>query len=444
MRAQKLAGALGRTGRELRSLVSDVDWSISYVGFLVFIFIIVTYRVDIGDVAMAVALGGLIFEKREFRFPAPVAIFGLFLLWAGVGYTTSPYPDAVFESLRNFVRLWLITLVAVNVLDSRPRIRLFLAFFLLLFVTHPARGAFFNKFLYGFAEYGRVEWRGFYGNPNDLAALTFLPLGVAAALLKDRHRWIRWGAVASLVVLPCLILFTQSRGAILALALFGILALFEGRHWVRRAALAGLVILAVVVTAPTGAWERMGGLVNVLETGEVETAADMGSAEQRLMIWDVAVSVIEENPVNGVGLGAYEQAHEVHAASNPEWAFARGPRDVHNTYLNVLAETGVPGFLLFLGLLGSVLWKVARARRTAREDAAKHQLRYLEIGLYAYLFASVFATYNHLIFLYLHLALLFGMSRVVRRRARERAVRAHRSPAARLRSRAPGRSPARL
>jgi O-antigen ligase len=388
-----------------------VEWSVSYVAFLVYIFVIVTYRVDVADIAMIVALGGLLLE-RKFRIPSPLVLFGLFIGWSLVGYAGTEHPDVVSERLLLFCRLWLIILVAVNVLTSWARIRLFLVWLLVLFATHPVRGAIFNKYIYGFAEFGRLQWRESFGNPNDLAALTLLPLGIAAALLRDRSRWIRWGALASVVVLPALILLSQSRGGILALALFGILTLLGERRRLRTLALLGLVGVGIMLSAPTGAWERMEDLVTAYRAGDVGQADS--SAEQRMTIWRVATDVIRENPTTGVGLGAYSQAHGEHAATSPEYSLAAGNRDVHNTFLGVLAETGWPGLLLFLALLINVIRDSIRTRRRLR-GAASDQLRYLEFALYAYLLAGVFGTFFHLTFLYLHLALIVAFASVLRR-----------------------------
>lgn len=421
--ARSGGGLLQRGADTLRSLVRDVDWSVSYLAFLVYLFVIVTYRLPIGDVAMAVAVAGLFLEKR-LRLPPLLLLFGLFIVWALVGLTGTQYPEVVAEELLLFGRLWLITLVAVNVLTSWARIRFFLVLLLVLFATHPARGAIFNKYIYGFAEFGRIQWRESFGNPNDLAALTLLPLGIAAALLRDRSRWIRWGALASVVVLPALILLSQSRGGILALGLFGVLTLLGERRRLKTAALVGLVGLGIMFSAPTGAWERMEDLVAAYSSGDVGEADS--AAEQRLMIWRVATDVIGENSMTGVGLGAYPQAHGEHVAANPEYAFAGGNRDVHSTFLGVLAETGWPGLLLFLALLATVVRDSIRTRRRVRSYASD-QLRYLEFALYAYLVAGIFGTFFHLTFFYLHLALIVAFAAVIRREARLEVLRAERT-----------------
>src|SRR5205814_4837241 len=89
--------------------------------------------------------------------------------------------------------------------------------------------------------------------------------------------------------------------------------------------------------------------------------------------------------------------------------------DTHNTYLNVLAETGVPGLALFLGIVISVVRTVRRARRRASRafPADTEMLRWLEYALVGYLIAGVFGSFGKLAFLYVYLGLLWCTARML-------------------------------
>jgi O-antigen ligase len=396
-----------------------VEWTPLYGAFLVYLFAMITFVLP-GKVGMVLALAALPFQRGALRLPALLWIFGAYLLWAAVGQGQSAYPQVVAERLVDYGKLWLIALVAVNALRTRAQIRFFLVFALVSFALFPARGAIFN-YLGGYTVWGRALWNHIYANPNDLAALTLLQLAGAAALLAtDRARWIRLGALASVLVLTVLVLMTQSRGALIALAVFAVLALTSQRRRPGALLLAGAVVAAAALFAPAGAWERARGLVHLTSTETLAQADHEGSARQRFVIWTVAAAVIADQPVTGVGLGAYPQAHERYAASEGVAWVAGGKRDTHSTYLNVAAETGYPGLLLFLAMLGAVVWAAERARRSVRtvDPAAADRIWLLEAGLFAYLAAGVFGSFAHLSHLYLFLALLT----VVALEARGRAV----------------------
>jgi O-antigen ligase len=384
-------------------LIGEVRWTLPYVGLLVYAFVILTYRLPIGDVAIVAALLGVAFQRDRFRFPPMLAWFGLYLIWAAVsGHVFSPYKSIVGETLLDYGKIWLIALVAVNALRTPGQLRFFAIFFLFWFATHPVRGALFNNFVYGYTASGRAVWNIMYRNPNDLAALTLLPLAMAAGLLDDRNKWIRRGALASVIVLPTLIIMTESRGGFVALAMFGVLTLTGQRKRLRGALIFVLLGTVVVLASPSGAWERIATI------GDAGSDAADSSARQRRMIWRVAGEIIDDHRLTGIGLGAYPQANAAYAAANSEFAFAGGTRDTHSTYLNVLAETGYPGLLIFLGSIAAVLVPAERARRRYKQanPVRATDLWYLECALLAYLTASIFGTYSHLPFLWLQLAVI--------------------------------------
>jgi O-antigen ligase len=92
--------------------------------------------------------------------------------------------------------------------------------------------------------------------------------------------------------------------------------------------------------------------------------------------------------------------------------------DTHNTYLNITAETGLPGLVLFLALVASVLLYARDTRRRAGDAFPAHLeiVRWLQYGLVGYLIAGVFGSYSKLTFPYIFLALLWSTSQALRAR----------------------------
>ncbi|CAN5340775.1 hypothetical protein BH20GEM2_BH20GEM2_04890 [soil metagenome] len=392
-----------------RTLVGKVEWTLPYVALLAYIFAIVTYRLPVATPAMILGIVGLLFQRYTVRIPPLLWWFAAYLAWCLIGQTQTPYPDIVSQRIQDYGKLWLIALVVINAVRTPGQLRFFFIFFLFCFATHPARGALFNTFLYNYSPFGRVLWNGSFGNPNQLAALTFFPLAIAAGLLKVRNQWIHRGAIASVVVLPLLILMTQSRGAFLALALFAPLV------WLgQRRKLQGLVLLLVVsgvvaAASPAGIWERMTKL------SSEGTEAD-SSSRQRWAIWEIAGQIIDEHAVYGVGLGAYKYAHEVTAPVVDTDVEAGGQRDTHSTYLNVAAETGYPGLTIFLAMVIATVVSAERIRRRVKRSLPRiaAQIWFLEVGLFSFLLAGIFGTFPHLALLYLHLAAIVATAETAR------------------------------
>jgi probable O-glycosylation ligase (exosortase A-associated) len=399
-------------------MLRAVEWSPAYVAFLAYVFVITTYRVSLGTESMVVALVLLPLERRPLRLP-PLTLWTIaFLGWAFVGWGASQYPNVVWNFLTEYAKICGVTFVAVNVLTSRARLRFFLLAFLGFFAFYPVRGSLFSYFIYGGTVLGRAAWNYVYNNPNDLAALCLLPLALAAGMLvTERQRWIRWCAAAGAVVLPFVILLTQSRGAFVALAVFA-LAVLRGQKKRRAKILlvAGVVGAVSVAVAPAALWTRLGSLSEVTSKESAEKVNDSMSARQRLEIWSVARTIVQENIITGVGLGAYSDAHYVYAqrpAFNP---IAMGHRDAHSTYLSVLAETGIVGFALFILMVLATVLEAERTRRKAKLSmpAEAAQLQYMEFGLAAYFVAGIWASFSMLVLTYLYLAVMFATTQILK------------------------------
>jgi hypothetical protein len=121
-----------------------------------------------------------------------------------------------------------------------------------------------------------------------------------------------------------------------------------------------------------------------------------GSAEARYNIWRVAGTIIKENPVAGIGLGVYPLAHAMYAPRVGVPVSALGFRDTHSTYLNVAAETGIPGAILFLTMVAVVAVPADHIRRRARGTPRAHQLLALELGLLGFMLAGIFGSFAKL------------------------------------------------
>jgi O-antigen ligase len=395
-----------------------VRWSPIYVAFLWYMAAITTYHLPGAGVAIAAALVALFLEREPLRFPALLGWLGAFIAWAAVGYPLARFPEQVQESLTQLAKVWLIVLVAANALRTHQQIRFFVIFFVACFALYPLRGAAVNYYFAGHTLFGRAVWDFIYANPNSLAAIALLQLSMVVGLLAtERNKsWVWLVALAGVVLLPFLILMTQSRGGFTALSVFAILLLaYRRRRPLVLLAAAGLAI-SLALIAPIGVWTRVSGLSKATRTANLQEVDPEGSAKQRFEIWKVAAKMIGDQPMLGVGVGAYPLAHVSYALDEEFDPTARGTRDTHSTVLKVFAETGAPGLLLFLGLLLTTVWKAERIRRAcrARLPRPSTQLLYLEFGLAAFLVEGIFASLAHVSFLYIHLALIWAVAEACR------------------------------
>jgi O-antigen ligase len=391
----------------------QVQWTLPLVCLLVYIFVVTTYQIPI---ATAAAIGSLLSLPvlGRLRVPGPLLIFALYLAWTGFGYTQSLFPSRTAESWQDLGKAWLIMLVAINALQTKRHVTLVSVFFLGCFALFPVRGTYFNYFIYRETINGRVAWNFIYDNANDLAAFTLVPITLCMGICATRVKrdWIWWSAAAGLFLLPLMVFLTQSRGGIIALSILIITVLLRQRRRARSFAILLGAAGLIAIVAPKSVWTRLSGLKNAADPGTLVEVDPEGSAEQRYEIWKVGMRISQDYPLTGVGLGVYPYVHARYAEMPIFKPTARGLRDTHSTYINVLAETGLPGLLIFLALLISSFMHADRIRRRIRLSHPREaqQLLYLELGIGCFLIAGIFGTYAHLGFLYLYLALLYAMA----------------------------------
>lgn len=393
------------------------------LGFLTYLWVIHSGKLSIGAAAIGLGLIGVVLRRERVQLAAPLLWFGAFIVWAGVGYFTSEQPDLTRDALWSYTKIWLIFLLALNVAKSREQLRWMMIAWLGIFALYPVRGTLFN-FVMGYSIMGRYAWNFIFGNPNDLATLTLPILAMSVAMLQTtRERWVRICALAGVIVMPLVMFATQSRGGLLALFTFGALVLVQYRRRLGAITLALFVGLAIVQLAPPSVWGRLGSLMSLADESTIIQADPYGSAQQRYDIWRVGRGIIRDHPVLGAGVGTYGEVHQRYAATGRFPGKVQGKRDTHSTYLHTAAETGLVGLALFGGMILATFrsgWRaIGRIKPTDPDTATA--IRTLLFGLVAFLQACIFASMEHLPFVYVYIALICTMIALHNRPAPARA-----------------------
>ncbi len=193
--------------------------------------------------------------------------------------------------------------------------------------------------------------RSMFLDVNSHAAfLGLIALPMAAQFLRESDR--RWLTAAILLVLTLAIAVTGSRGVMVsaATALLPLIWLAH-RHASRRALWQMLLLIAVGLAAG-----------NLLAQGytvsRMASVMDPVSAgESRYVIWRAAWKLVESAPWLGHGLGNF--AHLYPGVRDPVDNSAGFL--VHNDYLQLWIETGLPVVVLLVLLYAAIAWRFFRA-----------------------------------------------------------------------------------
>jgi len=228
-------------------------------------------------------------------------------------------------------------------------------------------------------------------------------------------------ALGAAAVLVAATVLTYSRGGALALAVVLGLA-FLLRGVTVREVLAGLAVLLLLVAfLPSGFTERLTTLEQVLPGNAEGTLHPDSSFEKRRLVTRVAWEIFVERPLWGVGAGNYTVHYDRHAdrvgSAAREYDDPGEMHFPHNLYLEIGAETGVPGLIVFFAAVAVAFSYLRRARRRAlaRGDPVAAALaRGVALGLLGYLVSSLFLHGHFQRYLWLLLALAAALDALYR------------------------------
>lgn len=256
---------------------------------------------------------------------------------------------------------------------------------------------------------------GTIGDPNELAAALIVGLALAAGLMLSRGRSPSLRLWGLLVIPVCAagVFMSLSRGGLVALLALLLVGPFLGGHW--RSAMACML---VIVAAFGFLYFTQ---VASLPARERITMSNGGSG--RSALWTIGLRMVDAHPIGGVGVGNFPVASPNYVLQpglleQDELIFSVAPKVTHNTYLQVLAEMGFPGLVMFLGIIGaSLLCALRAARLWARRGALGMEAlaRSVLLGLIGLLVADFFISEMYGKLLWTMLALGPAMFAVARR-----------------------------
>lgn len=231
--------------------------------------------------------------------------------------------------------------------------------------------------------YGYAGGSGLTGNPNDLALMLNLIIPIAGALAwtsrKPAHRMV---ALAALLLSMGAVVVTFSRAGFLTLAASALMFMVVLIRRRSAGAAIGLLVLALgaLPLLPEGYVDRLSTITNM-------EADRTGSATGRWEDSKVAVGVVAQNAIIGVGIG--QDILAMNQERGATW------RQVHNAYLQYGVDLGIPGLLLFVWLHVMCFRSARAVERRAARDPAFRDIGFLAAGVQVSLVAFGVAALFH-------------------------------------------------
>lgn len=336
----------------------------------------------------------------RWRDGRPLVMFNLslYLLAALVGWAMVTMPFSFWPSgslsylLENYLKTLIVYVLLCNVLSSYEKLKT-LAWSLVL-MTIPLSLTTVKNFLAGDA--GRVKGysASLTANPNDMALMLNLLLPLAVALFLSTNKGSRRLILAGIIGLMMVaVMATFSRAGFLAMGFIVMCYLWFLRNRKERILIPIVIIVGVLAIPliPPEFYSRISTIVNV----EEDTT---NSAQERLADMKTALGLVVTHPIVGSGIGMNVLA--MNAARGPTWT------QVHNVYLQLSVELGIPGLVFFIVLylycLGEAKWVLRYARGRPEMQGLYNIAEGLKISLWAYALEAMFhPTAYHYYFYYI-------------------------------------------
>lgn len=269
------------------------------------------------------------------QYPLLLAFFGVLMF----SHVFNGWIGGALEQLEKFAPTLLAFVVFANALENRRRIVGAMMIFSLSSAVLALHGIGQIDDGIGWTGMGlsqgtRIQYVGIFNDPNDLGMLfvTCLPMAVFLASRGKRFgpTWLFWMSVAGLLTYG--VYLTDSRGALLGLLLVLGVYVWQTRGVFVAGALGSMAV----------------GVLLALPSRFQEIDASEASAQGRVESWYEGLMMFRGHPLFGVGPDMYSDIYHLTA---------------HNSYVLVLAETGIVGFTLWLAFVVygfRMMWAVWR------------------------------------------------------------------------------------
>lgn len=300
------------------------------------------------------------FETKKYKNPIILSLI-IFVFAAVVSLANSHIDLYILMDFFNLIAFVLIVFTIPKIVSEEKEMqKLFLIFVLAVFFHSII--VIFNGLTFGGRTFGLLGV--FY---IDLAGLAFLYSIIFLLYAKRKIKYLY--AILSLTILMALIL-TQTRNAwlstVVGLAFLLVVLLFNSKKFLinKRIIIFSSIILFLTATvfvsyinssADIDVSRRLDTKTNDVKLSENPASVGENSFVSRLFIWHTAVNAFMKEPVLGIGMYSFKKtSNKYYTIPKPFFKQYVENKTPHVAYLEILVETGIVGFILFLFFLFSV------------------------------------------------------------------------------------------
>ena len=326
-------------------------------------------------------------QKIKFSLPGVTAPILLFLSWAAITSLLAWHSGYAMSDLTKDIRGYLAFLLIVNYITSKSKLLYVFYVFMLIFSIQSFLGIYNWHFKYifgwlpihllgvkpssGWRAYGTFQHPGFYGDflilflpvsfrffayqgygnkKNNLIFLLIFMAGILGLFVSyARGPWI-----AFVISMSLMFFYSSLRKKLKPkkLAPFAFIALF-------------LIIFVIRYSDKV--------IIQFSKNSGRQSAADI-----RIPLDHVALRLIADRPIFGTGLANYSFESPAYVVPEKGIPLDQLSQRVHNVYLLIASETGIPGLIFFLWIIFIIASAAFKATKSSDS-----KIRNIAFGLLA-------------------------------------------------------------
>lgn len=223
------------------------------------------------------------------------------------------------------------------------------------------------------------------GNKNILAASIVIKTPLLLYCILKCKSWLKYLFSAMFITIPMTVIIINARTAYISLVLEIVFFVIIILLWYRntKKAKTTLVNLTLVIVPTLIAFFYTQSIfANLEKQNEKEKSVygsitqrlsgknlTDGSGEQRIKFWEHALSYIKKNPIIGAGIGNWKLADIPYDVDTEnDFSFAK---HAHNDFLQIPAETGIPGGLAFYAIFLAAFINIFKTLKSDKKEEEK-------------------------------------------------------------------------
>jgi O-antigen ligase len=342
----------------------------------------------------------LILKKRKMAECQQNKLLLGFFLIALLSLIFAKNISAGFKGIYSLISCYIFYFLIINLTDSNKKLKKLIIIALISALISCLFG--FYQLYTGDVEADGGIRGGPYGDANSLAFfIPFIPLSYVFIKNEDKiHKKVFFSTIFAIITVVSIL--SYSIGALISLGIIFFLIFMESK---KKALLISLFIITALIFSilyiPNIIYEQTGEIINSDNSAE---KGFVGSTNVRAKILFFGTKMFADNFIMGVGINNFETSIIKYVP--PEGiTWNRSKIASHNMYLQVAAELGIFGILIFLGLFYSIIKELLNINKKSKIHETTNMSKGIIISTIGLMTVGLFISITYYQFVWLIIGL---------------------------------------